>query len=133
MPSQVRLYDISYIYIFIYIYIYIAETLIDRAVKLEYIGGTFGGFRAPCKFLCLIQKLLQIQPDMEIIQAYIENEDYKYIRALGAFYLRLVAPPKDCFEILEPLYNDYSKLRVRNMDGSTFYLYIYIYIQIYRI
>lgn len=29
-------------------------------------------------------KLLQIQPDREIIVEFIKNEDYKYVRVLGA-------------------------------------------------
>ena len=32
----------------------------------------------------------QIQPDKEIIIELIKNEEYKYVRALGAFYMRLV-------------------------------------------
>lgn len=71
-----------------------AETLIDRAIELKYIGGTFGGNRRPTKFLCLVLKMLQIQPDNEIVLEFIKNKDYKYIRALGAFYWRLVSQGK---------------------------------------
>ena len=46
-----------------------------------------GGARKPAEFLCLILKLLQIQPDKEIIIEYIKNEDYKYVRILGERYL----------------------------------------------
>lgn len=42
-----------------------------------------GGARKPAEFLCLVLKLLQIQPDKEIIIEYIKNEDYKYVRVLG--------------------------------------------------
>ena len=31
----------------------------------------------------------QIQPEKEIVVEFIKNEDYKYVRALGAYYLRL--------------------------------------------
>lgn len=34
------------------------------------------------------------------------------------FYIRLTFPPLDVFEILEPLLDDYRKLRFRSMDGS---------------
>jgi hypothetical protein len=40
------------------------------------------------------------------------------VRILGAFYLRLVGKPTDVYQYLEPLYNDYRKLRRRNADGG---------------
>ncbi|KAK9802824.1 hypothetical protein WJX73_002915 [Symbiochloris irregularis] len=95
-----------------------AETLVDEAVNLKYVGGTYGGQNKPTEFICLALKLLQIQPDREIIVEFIKNEDYKYVRVLGAFYLRLVGKPIDVYQYLEPLYNDYRKLRSRNSDGN---------------
>ena len=53
--------------------------------------GPAGGARKPAEFLCLILKLLQIQPDKEIIIEYIKNEDYKYVRILGEQPLPLSA------------------------------------------
>ena len=38
----------------------------------------------PCPFLCLILKMLQIQPSKEIVIEFIKNPDFKYVRALGA-------------------------------------------------
>jgi len=35
-----------------------AESLVDEAIKLEYVGGTYGGVRAPTKFLVLVLKML---------------------------------------------------------------------------
>ena len=96
----------------------IEETLIDRAIKLDCIGGTYGGYNYPSKFLCLLLKMLQIQPSIDVIEAYITNDDYKYIRALGALYLRLTGSPIQIFHMLEPLYNNFSKVRVINLDGS---------------
>ena len=46
-------------------------------------GGTYGGGRKPTEFMCLTLKLLQLQPDKEIVVEYIKNEDYKYVRLLG--------------------------------------------------
>jgi len=68
--------------------------------------------------MCLTLKLLQIQPDKEIIIEYIKQEDYKYLRALGAFYLRLTGSAMDIYNYLEPLYNDYRKLRRRVKSGT---------------
>lgn len=95
-----------------------SETIIDRAVELKYIGGTVGGNKSPTDFISLILKLLQIQPDKEIILEYLNNKDYKYLTALAAFYIRLTSKAKDVYLQLEPLYVDYRKLRVRNSDGS---------------
>ena len=60
-----------------------------------------GGARKPAEFLCLVLKLLQIQPDKEIIIEYIKNEDYKYVRVLGArrshmVLLRCLGPTNFC-------------------------------------
>lgn len=60
-----------------------AETILDKATQLRSIGGTFGGTRRPTEFMCLILKMLQIQPDKEIVVQYILNDDYKYVRLLG--------------------------------------------------
>jgi pre-mRNA-splicing factor 38A len=95
-----------------------AETLVDKAVELEYIGGTYGGSRKPAPFLCLVLKMLQLQPELEIVYEFITNTDYKYVRALGCFYLRLIGRPEDIYTRLEPLYNDYRKLRFRETDGK---------------
>ena len=55
-----------------------AETLVDKAMELDHVGGTFGGNRKPTPFLCLILKMLQIQPEKEIVVEFIKNDDYKY-------------------------------------------------------
>jgi len=90
-----------------------AETLVDKAVKLKSFGGTYGGNKKPTPFICLILKMLQIQPEKEIIIEFIQNQDYRYVRLLGAFYLRLVGKPMEIYQYLEPLYNDYRKVRQR--------------------
>jgi len=61
--------------------------------------------------------MLQIQPEKEIVIEFIKNEDYKYVRLLGAFYLRLVGKPVEIYTYLEPLYNDYRKVRSRTDLG----------------
>ncbi|KAJ0980623.1 hypothetical protein J5N97_008878 [Dioscorea zingiberensis] len=94
-----------------------AETLVDKAMELDHLGGTFGGNRRPTPFMCLIMKMLQIQPDKDIVVEFIKNEDYKYVRILGAFYMRLTGTVTDVYQYLEPLYNDYRKLRKKMPDG----------------
>lgn len=115
---------------------YVAATLMDRAFELEYIGGMYGNHQ-PTEFLCLTLKLLTLLPEKDIIIELIKQEDVKcvsvssaaltmqgltddltrYLRALGAFYLRLTGKSKEIYQYLEPLLNDYRKLRVRAGDG----------------
>jgi pre-mRNA-splicing factor 38A len=100
-----------------------AATVCDRAADLKTIGGTFHNQR-PSEFLCLTMKLLQLQPEIEIIEEYIKQEDFKYLKALGCFYLRLVGTPTQIYTLLEPLLLDYRKLRFIQSDGSYRLTYI---------
>ena len=111
-----------------------AELLVDKAMELRltlfslhlttklfflrYIGGVFGGNIKPTPFLCLVLKMLQIQPEKDIVIEFIKNEDFKYVRALGAYYLRLTGTALDCYKYLEPLLNDYRKIRSQKRDGN---------------
>jgi len=95
-----------------------AELLVDKAMELSHVGGTFGGNIKPCPFLCLLLKMLQIQPEKDIVIEFIKNEDYKYCRALGAMYLRLIGQSVEIYKYLEPLYNDYRKMKRMNKAGQ---------------
>ena len=94
-----------------------ASSLIGKAVELDHVGGTFGGNNKPTKFLCLVLKMLQLQPEKDIVLQYITNTEFKYVRALGAFYLRLTGSAVDVYTHLEPLYSDLRKLRKRSVAG----------------
>lgn len=85
---------------------------------LRYTGGVFGGNVKPTPFLCLILKMLQIQPEKDIIVEFIKNEEFKYVRALGALYMRLTGTSLDVYKYLEPLFNDNRKLRHQNKQGQ---------------
>lgn len=93
-----------------------AESLIDKALSLTYIGGTYG-IQRPTPFICLVCKLLQIQPDKDIVLEYLRFDEFKYLRALAAMYVRLTFSSLEVYETLEPMLNDYRKLRFRNMSG----------------
>ncbi|TBU50157.1 PRP38 family-domain-containing protein [Dichomitus squalens] len=95
-----------------------AETLIDKAIELKAIGGVYGN-QKPTEFLCLLLKLLQIQPEKEILLEYLQADEFKYLRALAAFYIRMTFRPAEVYEILEPLLKDYRKLRYLGMGGYT--------------
>ncbi|VDM10140.1 unnamed protein product [Wuchereria bancrofti] len=94
-----------------------AELLVDKGMELRYIGGIYAGNVKPTPFLCLCLKMLQIQPEKDIAVEFIRQEEYKYIRALGAMYIRLTFTSIEVYKYLEPLYNDYRKLRIMNNEG----------------
>ncbi|RPD65828.1 PRP38-domain-containing protein, partial [Lentinus tigrinus ALCF2SS1-6] len=93
-----------------------AETLIDKAIELKAIGGVYGN-QKPTEFLCLLLKLLQIQPEKEILLEYLQADEFKYLRALATMYIRMTFRPVEVYEILEPLLKDYRKLRYQGMGG----------------
>ncbi|KAF9308747.1 hypothetical protein BG003_010681 [Podila horticola] len=96
------------------------SSIIEKAYELTSIGGQYGN-QKPTDFICLVLKLLQIQPRDEIVFKYItgltESENNKYLRALGAFYLRLTGKPVTIYQYLESLLDDGRKLRKRGMGG----------------
>ncbi|KAK0502939.1 PRP38 family-domain-containing protein [Armillaria luteobubalina] len=93
-----------------------AESLIDKAIEVKYIGGVYGNQR-PTDFMCLLLKLLQIQPEKEILIEYLQAEDFKYLRALAAMYIRMTFRAVEVYDLLEPLLKDFRKLRLRSMAG----------------
>ncbi|KAK9173498.1 PRP38 family protein [Cryptosporidium meleagridis] len=95
-----------------------SETILDKAVLLDYIGTTYGGDRKATPFLCLIVKLLQIRPSTEIVLEYINNPRFKYLTALGIVYLRLTESSIVIHKSIEHLYQDFRRIRIRNLDGS---------------
>ncbi|KAL2812379.1 PRP38 family-domain-containing protein [Aspergillus granulosus] len=122
-----------------------AATLCDRAVELSFLGGTYGVSEKASPFLCLAFKLLQLHPDRDIILEYLNfsdpelevdevdqdttaeeraqssvvkhRGDFKYLRALAAFYVRLTWEPAEIYKTLEPLLLDYRKLKRRVRDS----------------
>lgn len=97
-----------------------AADVVDKAVELDHIGGMVG--QTPTKFLCLVLKLLQLNPSGEIIQEYIACNDFKYLCALGIFYIRLTYDAVNVYKTLEPFLLNYSKLRLRASTVSITYM-----------
>ncbi|TKY88927.1 hypothetical protein EX895_002168 [Sporisorium graminicola] len=94
-----------------------ASTILPLATSLHHIGGLVG-LQRPSHFLCLLQKLLQIQPEPAIVNAYLNARQFKYLRALAAFYIRLTYKSTDIYTLLEPLLEDGRKLRWRGSGGE---------------
>ena len=49
----------------------------DRAMALTHVGGHYGSNIKPTPFICLVLKMLQIQPSKDIIIEFIKNPEYK--------------------------------------------------------
>ncbi|KAJ5070378.1 pre-mRNA-splicing factor 38a [Anaeramoeba ignava] len=99
------------------------KTLLEKAMELDHIGGTYGGIRKPTNFLCLVTKMIELKIPKEITVEFIRNEDFKYVRALGAFYYRLIGEPIDIYIELEKLYSDFRRLKKLTDNG---YSLIYV-------
>jgi len=63
-----------------------AELLVDKAMELKYVGGVYGGNVKPAPFLCLILKMLQIQPEKDIIVEFISQPDFKCVHFIFAYH-----------------------------------------------
>ncbi|RSH77349.1 uncharacterized protein EHS24_003309 [Apiotrichum porosum] len=95
-----------------------AESIIDKAIALHAIGGVYER-QTPTPFMCLLLRLLQLQPEKEILFEYLLAEEFKYLRALAVIYIRLTFRSMEVFQILEPLMADYRKLRYREPGGDS--------------
>ena len=72
----------------------------------------------PTDFLCLLVKLIQLNPSEQIINEYLSDPDFKYLRALSLIYIRFTYSSKKVYEILEEYYSDYKKLIILNSKGE---------------
>lgn len=62
------------------VFLFLAELVVDKAMELRFVGGVYGGNIKPTPFLCLTLKMLQIQPEKDIIVEFIKNEDFKWVK-----------------------------------------------------
>ena len=92
------------------------DRILTVATTLNHIGGTYSNTK-PVPFICILLKLLQIQPSLESIDRLLHDEN-KYVVALGLLYIRLVRDSKSCYSIIENYLFDYKKLRYRQLDGT---------------
>lgn len=90
-------------------------TIMDKAVSLRLIGtyADAGNTRAS-HFICLLLKLLQLQPPREFVLYFLRNPHFKYLSVLAALYIRMTFSSADVYRELDPMLNDYRKLRIRN-------------------
>ncbi|CDF35327.1 unnamed protein product [Chondrus crispus] len=64
--------------------------VVPLAARLDRISAVTA---PPTPFLCLLLKLLQLSPQEPEIAVFLMQNDYRYARLLGAFYVRLALPP----------------------------------------
>ncbi|GMM50975.1 hypothetical protein DASB73_019330 [Starmerella bacillaris] len=93
-----------------------AAQICDRAADLTAIGGLIN--TKPTDFLCLVYKLVLISPNVDIILEMLRQPYFKYLTALAVFYIRLCYNPMLVYQLLEPLYADYRKLRLIKKSGE---------------
>lgn len=109
------------------------ESLIDECFKLQYIGlyELNSNNNKPTAFICLLLKLLQIQPDNDIITLCIQQNILKYCRCLFMLYLRIVSSNASyIYNTLEKHYNDYRKIIIINHNNTYDIIHIDEYIDI---
>lgn len=95
--------------------------IVDRVVDhVTFIGGTYGSSQKPTPFLCLAFKLLQLAPSDAILAEYVGmgGDEFKYLRALACFYIRLTRRAPDVYTKLEPFLEDYRKLKRKGRQGT---------------
>lgn len=83
---------VQYKYILTDIKSFTAELVVDKAMELKFVGGVFGGNIKPTPFLCLTLKMLQIQPEKDIIVEFIKNEDFKWVHVWHWLALQIKLP-----------------------------------------
>lgn len=64
-----------------------AETIIDKAIALKAIGGVHDR-QTPTEFMCLVLRLLQLQPEKEILMEYLLAEEFKWVVFVGVLLSR---------------------------------------------
>ncbi|UNI13665.1 hypothetical protein JDV02_000387 [Purpureocillium takamizusanense] len=95
--------------------------IVDRVVEhVSFIGGTHGASQKPSPFLCLAFKLLELGPGDDILREYLAfgGDEFKYLRALACFYVRLTRQAPDVYRTLEPYLEDRRKLRRKGRNGT---------------
>ena len=99
-----------------YLHLTNEQTLLPVIVEhVHYVGGTDASTR-PSPFLCCLVRMLEIEPDLEIIQIYLRqngHREFKYLTALTVLYCRMVMSASEFYAVHDEFIRDYRKLRFR--------------------
>lgn len=80
---------------------------------VKWVGGS-NSIGKPSAFICCLLRLLELDLSEEILTVYLEQmgyNEFKYLTAMTALYVRLVKTSAEVYEILDPYYTDSRKLR----------------------
>lgn len=107
------------------------ETLLDvavadggtgSAVGVDYVGGVRP---QPAPFVCLLLRMQQLgigasdDSSLAVLRAYLEQREFVYVRLLAAVHARVALRSGALvYRLLDPLYADYRRVRVRAADGT---------------
>ena len=92
----------------------VSDVLEKCCTQLQTIGPL------PCHCLKLTLKLLQLNPEHDLVQkAFVEQDEFKYARAIGCLYIRLTSRPAEIYTSLEACYADFRKLRLWRAQSQT--------------
>ncbi|KAG7757894.1 hypothetical protein KL911_000870 [Ogataea haglerorum] len=102
--------------------------LLDRGVELEQIGTyANAGHTLPTPFICLLLRLLQLQPAADIVYHLLVQKDFIYLTALAALYIRITCQSVIVYQKLEPLLADRRRLNtIENQTVKSIHLDEYI-------
>jgi pre-mRNA-splicing factor 38A len=93
-------------------------SIMKRGTELQCIG-TMEPSGRPFPFVCLLVKLFQLLPSQEIIQFFVDQEEFKYLKVLGLLYMRIVYRDK---KLLLPHLQDYRKVRVYDNEWKLLHI-----------
>lgn len=86
--------------------------VIEQLIEIPFLGGITGPQQKVELFLCLVFRLLQIQPPPPIILEMLQQDAHKYLRVGAMMFIRLLGSVPLLREAREVGLNDYRKIRV---------------------
>jgi pre-mRNA-splicing factor 38A len=93
--------------------------VVSLAADLEYIEGFIGEAGRPTPFVCLLLRLMQLQPTGELLDEMIRQDKLKYLKFIAITLVRLVEEdPTIVHAALDVGLAQYTSLRVRTESGE---------------
>jgi len=99
-----------------------AAGLCEKAADLREVGGLAHQNQRPTAYICLVYKLLLIDPPREIVEEMLRQPYFKYLTAMAALFVRLRYEPLAVHRLLEPLLGDYRKLRLQQRELTLWHI-----------
>lgn len=99
-----------------YLYLTNEATIIPIIIdKVKYIGGT-DSIGRPSPYLCCLLRLLELDPNPEMLEVYesqLDFQEFKYLTSLILLYYRLTLKSHEVYNKLDSYYQDYRKLIIK--------------------